>query len=31
LPFRQQWRNQRPLGIIQIGRVGLSVHTNKFT
>src|SRR5215212_367904 len=29
LPLRQQWRNQRPLGIIQIGRVGLSGHAFK--
>jgi len=31
LPLRQEWRNQRPLGIIQVGWVGLSVHTYKFT
>jgi GNAT superfamily N-acetyltransferase len=31
LPLGQEWRYQRPLCIIQIGWVGLSVHTNKFT
>src|SRR5512138_2638034 len=31
LPFRQQWRNQRPLSIIQIGWVGLSGHAYKST
>ena len=31
LPLRQQWRNQRPLSIIQIGRVGLSGHAFKST
>src|SRR6266545_658187 len=31
LPLRQQWRNQRPLSIIQIGWVGLSGHAFKST
>src|SRR6266545_7446076 len=31
LPLRQQWRNQRPLCIIQVGRVGLSGHADKST